>query len=155
MLAGAMGCFTHWGCLRIRRYLQEAEAQATNRSWSRNQTANRPGNGWSTGPWARKGHQYSVISSIGGSLGQAGSDSSWAGALLVVWRAALTVSNNSSIEKGFGSRAASWRDGFWDSASVGSFPVARMTGNAMRAERNFLTSSTPVSLGMLWSVIRR
>ena len=51
--------------------------------------------------------------------------------------------------------AASWSHAFRFNSSVGDSPDARITGSVMRAERRFLTSSTPDIFGMLLSVIRR
>ena len=56
---------------------------------------------------------------------------------------------------GFTSVAASWSHEFRFNSSADNSPAARMTGSVMRAERSFMTSSTPDSLGMLLSVIRR
>ncbi len=58
-------------------------------------------------------------------------------------RTSLTVFNNCPLEMGFTSVAASWGHGFRSSSSMGNSPDARMTGSVMRAQRSFLTSSTP------------
>src|ERR1017187_2273122 len=75
--------------------------------------------------------------------------------MAVALRTAFTISNNSSMVKGFSSVAANCRRGFWPDSSVGNDAEARMTGSFMCAERSFRTSSTPVSFGILLSVIKR
>ena len=67
----------------------------------------------------------------------------------------FTVPNNWSSVKGFRSVAKGWSHAFASNFSVIKSPDARMTGNVMCAERTFLTSSIPETLGVLLSVIRR
>ena len=68
-----------------------------------------------------------------------------------------TFSPFSTTPDGIGleQRSGGLEPGVSANSCVGNVPVAMMTGSYMRAARSFLSSSTPVSLGMLLSVINR